>query len=65
VALRDAAGWQLQEPAIQTALDLHGSWIDPDGGRWAVGGELTTHLDQGVVAYGGSTAVSGVVAAGP
>jgi hypothetical protein len=65
VALRDDAGWHLQAPAIQTGLDFHGAWIDPDGGKWAVGGELTTSLDQGIVAYGGSATISGTIVTGP
>jgi len=66
VALRSAAGWQLQNPAIDTPLDFHGTWMDPDGGVWAVGGNLTTSLDQGMVAYGGSASIgSTIIAAQP
>jgi hypothetical protein len=61
VALRDGSGWHLQDPAIATGLDLHGAWIDPDGGMWAVGGELTTSLNQGVVAYGGDAQIPGTI----
>src|SRR5262249_12530988 len=61
VALRDETGWHLQQPAIETDLDLHGAWIDPDGGKWAVGGDLTTSLDHGVIAYGGSATISGTI----
>jgi hypothetical protein len=65
VAIRDASGWRLQEPGIATALDLHGAWIDPDGGMWAVGGDLTTRLDQGLVVYGGGATISDTVHAAP
>jgi hypothetical protein len=61
VALRDGGSWQLQQPAIETDLDLHGAWIDPDGGVWAVGGDLTTSLDHGLVVYGGNAAITGTV----
>ena len=61
VALRAGGSWQLQQPAIETDLDLHGAWIDPDGGVWAVGGDLTTSLDHGLVVYGGDAAISGTV----
>ena len=57
VAFRGVSGWQLQRPGLNTPLDLHGAWIDPDGGVWAVGGNLTTTLDQGMVVYGGPAAV--------
>jgi len=63
VALRSAAGWQLQDPAINTRLDLHGAWMDPDGGIWAVGGDLTDNLDQGMVVYGGSASIGSTVVA--
>lgn len=57
VALRGTGGWQLQDPAFATPLDLHGAWIDPDGGVWAVGGDLTTSLNQGLVLYGGTAPI--------
>ena len=60
VAFRSANGWQLQQP-INTDLDLHGAWVDPDGGVWAVGGELTTNLDHGMVVYGGTAAVGSTI----
>ena len=61
VALRSAAGWQLQSPAINTPLDLHGAWMDPDGGVWGVGGDLTTSLDQGMVVYGGRASIGSTI----
>lgn len=60
VASRDATGWR-QERGINTVLDLHGTWIDPDGGVWAVGGDLTTTLTQGMVVYGGTAAVGSTI----
>jgi hypothetical protein len=64
VAFRSPSGWQ-QQPGINTALDLHGAWIDHDGGVWAVGGDLTTDLDQGMVVYGGTAAVGSTVSQVP
>jgi hypothetical protein len=61
VARREAGVWTLQDPAIRTDLDLHSAWIDPEGGVWAVGGELTSSLDRGIVAYGGEAAVGGTI----
>jgi hypothetical protein len=45
---RDDAGWTSTGDAITTD-DYHGTWIDPEGHFWAVGGNLTT-LSSGVVA---------------
>ena len=61
VAIREAGVWALQEPGVQTDLDLHATWIDPDGGIWAVGGDLTDSLGRGIVAYGGDASPSGTV----
>jgi hypothetical protein len=61
VAIRNANGWHLQDPPIRTELDLHGAWMDPDGGMWGVGGDLTTSLDQGMVVYGGDASVGSTV----
>ncbi|MCB9681236.1 MAG: hypothetical protein H6733_07160 [Alphaproteobacteria bacterium] len=41
-----------------TFLDLHATWIDPEGGVWAVGGAITAlPLSQGVIVYGGRQTV--------
>jgi hypothetical protein len=61
VALRGVSGWQLQRPGLNTALDLHGVWVDPDGGVWAVGGDLTTSLDHGLLVYGGTATVGSTI----
>jgi hypothetical protein len=61
VAFRGASGWELQRPGLGTALDLHAAWVDPDGGVWAVGGDLTTSLDQGMVVYGGTANVGSTI----
>jgi hypothetical protein len=65
VAFRSAGGWQLQQPGLNTPRDFHAAWVDPAGGVWAVGGNLSTDLDQGILAYGGTEAVgNNVLAAG-
>lgn len=56
LAFRGSGGWQYQR--LNTTLDFHGAWIDPDGGVWAVGGNLTTELNQGILAYGGNDTIS-------
>lgn len=50
--------WQRRSTELDTFLDFHAAWIDPDGGRWAVGGDLTVALNQGMLAYAGSASVS-------
>ena len=60
IAFRSADGWTLQRPGLDTPLDLHGTWVDPDGGVWAVGGDLG-NLDHGMVVYGGTAAVGSTV----
>jgi hypothetical protein len=51
--LRSEFGWEVQDTDLATPLDFHAGWIDPEGGLWAVGGDLTTLLDRGMVAYSG------------
>ncbi len=58
VALRDATGWELQSNPFNTALDFHATWSDPEGGIWAVGGDLSVDLTSGMLAYGGSHTIS-------
>lgn len=56
VALRSAAGWAVVDTglALDTILHFHGPWGDPDGGLWAVGGNLDGDpIDQGMVVYYG------------
>jgi len=63
LAFRSARGWQLQIPGVDTILDFHGSWIDPEGGVWAVGGDLTS-LNKGILAYGGVETIGNTIAPG-
>jgi len=63
IATRGPGGWELQT-GIRTGLDLHGSWIDPDGGIWAVGGDLSTNLNRGMVVYGGPAEISSTIESG-
>ncbi len=56
--LRSPFGWEVQDTGLRTPLDYHAGWVDPEGGLWAVGGDLTTALDRGVVAYSGTRQIS-------
>jgi hypothetical protein len=60
VAIRSASGWT----AVDTGLNLdpilhfHGPWSDPDGGLWAVGGNLDREpVDLGMLVYYGQETI--------
>jgi hypothetical protein len=54
--------WTLHDSVPDDFLrDYHGAWIDPDGGFWAVGGDLVD-LDSGILGYGGDLILPRIVA---
>jgi hypothetical protein len=54
VLTRSNAGWALEDLPFPVSKSLHGSWIDPDGGLWAVGGDtLTAPFVDGIVIHRG------------
>ncbi len=58
IARRTQQGWQPESTPLNPFHDFHAVWIDPQGGIWMVGGDLSIDLDSGVVAYAGPQAVS-------
>lgn len=54
---RRAAGWEADERMPVTTYSYHGTWVDPDGGVWAVGGDLTM-LNYGVIMYDGPETIA-------
>jgi len=60
-ARRGANGWVKDGDAFDTSRDFHATWIDPDGGVWAVGGNLSSALDNGMIGYDGDAAISTTV----
>ena len=53
----DGEAWIADAERV-TPYDLHGVWIDDEGGIWAVGGALlNSPMTDGVLAYGGPEAV--------
>jgi hypothetical protein len=58
VLLREIGGWAMQNYNLNTNRDLHTVWIDADGGIWAVGGDLSVELKDGILAYIGSETIS-------
>jgi hypothetical protein len=62
IARRDSGGWSVSESTLDASLAYHAVWIDPQGGVWAVGGDLSANLADGVVGYAGAQDVNGEVA---
>lgn len=58
MAVRDANGWSVVNTGLDTRRDFHAVWIDPEGGAWAVGGDLTVDLSNGVLVYAGTRVIS-------
>ncbi len=51
--------WQNADLGFSIDDTLHGSWIDPDGGQWAVGGQvLTLPLTDGLIIHKGAAVTS-------
>jgi hypothetical protein len=54
VMRRDAEGWVLEDTQLALGDDFHGTFIDPDGGVWAVGGQVAAFpLVRGMLVYRG------------
>lgn len=59
VYTRADAGWSPEELGFTVGANLHGSWIDGDGGMWAVGGQtFSPPYTEGVLIHRGA-AISG------
>jgi hypothetical protein len=61
VYVRDTGGWQLEElDDAATRQNLHGSWIDDEGGLWAAGGQtLAPPFDEGILMHRGTAVPTG------
>jgi hypothetical protein len=57
MALRDSNGWSIADTDLDGRRDFHAVWMDPEGGVWAVGGDLSVDLSQGMLVYGGTRAI--------
>lgn len=61
VYVRDDGGWAPEDPGLLVRENLHGAWVDDDGGLWAVGGQtLTPPLTDGVMIHRGTAVPEGV-----
>lgn len=57
---RGAGGWQAEDTGFLLDETLHSVWIDPDGGRWAVGGQVFAFpLVRGVMLHHGPAVPEG------
>jgi hypothetical protein len=56
---RDAAGWQEEDNELALSEDLHAAWIDPSGGAWAVGGQISSALVNGILLHKGDPVATG------
>jgi hypothetical protein len=53
---RTPSGWVEEDHGISLAETLHGVWVDPDGGIWAVGGMvLAPPMTDGIILHYGPT----------
>lgn len=61
VFVRDDAGWQLAELGdAGTRQNLHGTWIDDDGGLWVAGGQtLSPPFTDGILIHYGAPLLEG------
>ncbi len=48
--------WARDGRGIASFKDFHATWVDPDGGIWAVGGKLSSNT-EGTLVYGGSDTI--------
>jgi hypothetical protein len=53
VQQRNSSGeWKPVKTGIKTSLTIHTVWVDPDGGVWAVGGDvLSSPLEDGIMIH--------------
>jgi len=60
VAFREGQTWVVTETGLDVdrTLDYHAAWVDPDGGVWAVGGNIVGNPRfDGLLAYSGTRPV--------
>jgi hypothetical protein len=60
VLSRAAGGWTKVELGLDVFQSFHAAWVDPDGGVWAVGGEVSTlPLTDGLMIHKGASVPGG------
>jgi hypothetical protein len=57
---RDEDGWRAEDTGLRFRADLHGVWVDPEGGVWAVGGQTASPpLTDGILLHRGEHVTGG------
>ncbi|HZO16814.1 MAG TPA: hypothetical protein VFB62_26235 [Polyangiaceae bacterium] len=59
VYAREAGAWHSVDHGLSVQEDLHGVWLDPAGGVWAVGGRIGTDKTDGILIHKGEKVVEG------
>lgn len=60
VYLRDQKGWHEEDTKLSIRHDLHAVWMDPGGGVWAVGGQVSSFpLTEGLLIHKGDAVATG------
>jgi hypothetical protein len=60
VYVRDASGWQPEDLGFPLRQNLHGSWIDQEGGLWVAGGQtFAPPLTEGILMHRGAAVPTG------
>lgn len=55
VYVRDASGWSPEDLGVPVRQNLHGSWIDDEGGLWVAGGQtFSPPLTEGILLHRGA-----------
>lgn len=58
--------WEVQDTGLDSIRDFHATWVDPAGGIWAVGGNVTLEpLNAGILAHYGPTVIPSELAETP
>ncbi len=66
VLRRTAEGWSKVSTGLTRSEHLHAVWADPEGGVWAVGGDiLSLPLSRGLLLHFGTRAIPGAVSEAP
>jgi hypothetical protein len=52
VMSRGERGWADETTGLEIQNAFHSVWVDPDGGVWAVGGEMIATLSDGMLLHG-------------
>jgi hypothetical protein len=61
ISRRGETGWEVTDDGLDTLFDFHAVFVDPEGGTWAVGGDLSVALEKGMLAYAGPRLINSAI----